>query len=743
MNKNIAITLSMIVASNLFAESTAAYQIETIRVSDSNATQNGFELQNNQNINSQSYNQKAIELLAGQSYTTPLQVIDMSPSVNFQPADIFGSNESSFHDPLRIRGKNQSGPGGVILLEGIPISGNPGGGKTAIDMENIAAIDLYKGFVPVDKGLGFSNLIGKVDLSVEKPRKEQTTTFSQMLGSNDAKKSFIRFDTGQKGDWAAFGSLSYTEGDKWKGKGDLERKNGMLGITYTPNDHFKADIFAIRNSDDHHSYYGLTYDEAKDIEHHYNKDWNSYPTKGSANYYDWNKQKFDDTILAGNLIYTFNDDSLLSFKPYYLKDKGEYWFANAKQNRVIQWLIDHDLYGAVTEYERTIFDTVEMKLGYWYGRQQPPGPPVSQRRYTIDASGSLVFNGWNMLAKNGYHEFNSPFIEFSGEINRFSYAIGARYLDFRLGSLHSYTNGTNGSTSTDYGTAIEDGTLDSWASVNAKKFNKILPSMYFAYQIDDSTEIYADYTKSYGMDVNLFPSYVSNRANYVPNVTLQQLWDKQELELSDNFDIGIKYTHNGITYAPNLFFTNVTDKQATIFDPLLNVKYPSNCVDAKSYGAEFALSGNLSDQLEFMASAAYNKYYYTQNLKTSPTETSTIKGNQIPDTPLYTFKGSLTYSLEEWKISPIIKYTASRYGNVDNTQKIPGYTVVDLNAQYPLPKIMGSKESTLDLQVTNLFDKKYIGSIITPDNALSVDTTQPSYLAGMPFGIYATINIKF
>lgn len=742
MRQKVVLMSLMATLSILYSQDT--HTLEKVTVSNSGDGGAIFETDNKDNINSQGFTKEAIDLYGGPIGMSALKVVGMSPSVDYQPAEIFGSNETSFHDPLRIRGKNQSGPGGVYMLESLPISGNPGGGKTMFDMENFSGIDLYKGYSPVDKSLGFSNLVGKVDLTVERPKKEMETQLTQTVGSNNTLRSFLRFDTGQMDDIALFGSVSKTSGDKWKGEGDLDRTNIMLGAVYTPNDAFKTEMFVIHNEDSHHNYYGLSYAEAKDLDTYAKKDWNSVSSAGSSNYYDWNKQSFTDTVLAANFEYRFVNDSVVRFKPYYSEDKGTYWFGNDAKTREIEWLVDHDRYGAVLEYEVPLNDEVAMKIGYWHGRQQPPGPPSSRRLYTINASGQLQYAGWNILSKNEDHEFNSPFIEFHGDSDKLSYAFGVRYLDFKLGGLKNYTNGTNAMTSSDYDTAIAHGTFDPWGSVDSKTFTEWLPSAYLGYKLTSNADVYFDYARSYGYDVNLFPTYVTNRAAFVSkNVTLQQLWDKQKLELSDNFDLGLKYKSNGIVYNPNLFFTTVTGKQATVYDPQYGIAYPTNSIDAMSYGAEFAVSGPLSESVDFLASLFYNQYYYTEDFKTNAAGTSSIKGNQIPDAPTQGIKGSLTYKIENWKFTPIVKYTGSRYGNVDHTQEIPSFTTVDFDVDYKLPKIQGFKSADLKLSLINLFDKRYISSIITPDNALAADTTQPTYLVGAPFSAYLSVGLKF
>jgi iron complex outermembrane receptor protein len=74
------------------------------------------------------------------------------PSVNVQSGDPFGLSEVGFHETVKIRGKAQTGPASIRNVDGLPLTGNPGGGKNIIDMENIERIDVYRGAMPVEMG---------------------------------------------------------------------------------------------------------------------------------------------------------------------------------------------------------------------------------------------------------------------------------------------------------------------------------------------------------------------------------------------------------------------------------------------------------------------------------------------------------------------------------------------------------------------------------------------------------------
>jgi len=698
--------------------------------------------------NKQTFTTKSIATLSTHANMNPYTVIQFSPSVNFTPVDAAGSNEPSYHDPIRIRGKSQSGPGGVFMINGLPISSNPGGGKEMVDMENIASIDLLKGYLPVDINLGFSSLIGKVDMNILAPAKTMKTTLSQSFGKDNFQRTFVRFDSGKMGDIAIFTSASNLSNEKTKGEGELKRYNMMAGISYEPSEAFKVAVYAIKNHDEHHNYYNLSYAESQDLETFFSKDFaTTQPTANNdVNSYDWNKQKFDTTNVFADLTIKPSAQDTITIKPYYKQDEGGYWFAktdaNASKNRVMDWEMDHDLYGAVAAYTHTFSQELKSKIGYWYHKQLPPGPPSDQSKYKV-VNGNLVFDGYAILSKNDYHTIAAPFVELSGAMDAWTYSAGLQYQTFELGSIKSYM-GTTAATSTDYDTALASSTYDSWASVDAKTFHTFLPSLYVGYALSESTAIYTDYSRTYGFDVNLFPTYVSNRAIFVgKNVTLQQLWDKLELETSDNIDLGLKTEIGGVTLNPSLYVSFVKNKQANVYDAEYGVSYPANVGDAFGYGAEFAVNGALSENVEFLLGLSYNKYAFTQDFKSNATTSTSIKGNQLPDAPEVMAKGALSYYYEKWAFTPSARYTSSRYGDVTNTQKMDAFTIVDFDISYKAHPFMGSKSTLFRATATNLTDERYISTINSPDNVLAADSTSSTYQTGAPMSLFFSANLQY
>ena len=216
-----------------------------------------------------------------------------------------------------------------------------------------------------------------------------------------------------------------------------------------------------------------------------------------------------------------------------------------------------------------------------------------------------------------------------------------------------------------------------------------------------------------------------------------------ELETANNFDFGIKYKIGGISLNPNTFVSLVKNKQARIYDPTYDVAYPYNGADALAYGAEIAASGTLSKQLDFLVGLSYNKYYFTEDLKTASNTSISSSGKQVPDAPKYMAKAALTYQIAGFALTPSVKYLSARYGDVLNNERIDASTIVDFDISYEMRKVPGTKYVEFRITATNLFDQKYISAINTADDALAATNTAATYQTGAPLGVYGNVNLMF
>lgn len=162
---------------------------------------------------------------AGQSL---FQGLNQVPGVNFTNNDPYGTSGGN----LRIRGFDGSRVS--VTFDGIPLNDS---GNYALftnqmpDAEIIDRIDVNLGTTDVDSPTA-SATGGTVAIRTRKPTDEAGGQAVLSYGENNYQRAFVRLDTGEMGSIGtkAFLAASYTTYDKFKGPGELEKKqvNGAL-----------------------------------------------------------------------------------------------------------------------------------------------------------------------------------------------------------------------------------------------------------------------------------------------------------------------------------------------------------------------------------------------------------------------------------------------------------------------------------------------------------------------------------
>ncbi len=679
---------------------------------------------------------------------SPSKVVEFAPSVNFQGADAYGLSEVGFHETLKIRGVGQTGPASSRNIDNLPVTGNPGGSKGVVDMENVAEVTLYRGATPVDKSLGFSNLPGKINLKMLAPRDHLATDYSLTVGSDAYRRLFVRQDFGQHELASGFISGTWSEGDKWKGEGGLERGNVTGGLKLDGGADWQAEIYAGYNKDQRHNYRFFDYATASNFAN-YRKDWGNDPAK--VDYYDYNRQDFDDRFLFADVSGRIAQGVKLSFKPYMTDESGEYWFSSinkddSTKSRVVEWMIDHDIKGAVTELDWNLGAENQLKAGVWLHSQQPPGPPVTQRKYKTGANG-LVFDGWTVLADNERHRIVSPYASWFSSYDSFDLEAGLRYVDLRLGALTAYNNTGAAATQFDPGAARAAGGVNRMASASEKTLTTWLPFVGLNARLDRQTSVLASFGRTYGLDVNLFPYYYAQQATFkAKGVSFQSLWDRLELETADNLDLGIRHAREGWHVGATAFYAQHHNKQSTIYDPVVGARYPWNVADATRYGVELEGGIQVTPELSLLGNYSWNVFRYDQDLALSATSSIATEGKQVVDTPEHMLKLGGRYTLHSWTLGADARYIGTRYGDVLNQEKVDAVTLVDASLAYQL-----APYARVRLEVLNLFDKEYIGPINAADDAIAnftaalngVTGNGSQYQYGSPRAVFLSLSGQF
>lgn len=169
------------------------------------------------------------EFIATQtSGQTILQTLNLVPGLNFVNADPYGNSGGN----IRLRGFD--GNRVSLTFDGMPLNDT---GNYAVftnqqlDSELIERASVNQGTTDVDSPTA-SATGGTINFRSARPLENAGMQFNGSIGENNYRRGFIRFDTGAFGPWGttAYGALSYTNYDKFKGPGELEKTqfNGKI-----------------------------------------------------------------------------------------------------------------------------------------------------------------------------------------------------------------------------------------------------------------------------------------------------------------------------------------------------------------------------------------------------------------------------------------------------------------------------------------------------------------------------------
>jgi len=157
--------------------------------------------------------------LSGQSL---FQSLNQVPGVNFTNSDPFGTSGGN----LRIRGFDGSRVS--VTFDGVPL--NDSGNyalftNQMLDSELVDRVDVNLGTTDVDSPTA-SATGGTVAYKTKRPNEEFSGEVVMSGGEFDYKRGFFRLDSGAFGPWGtkAFIAGSYQNYDKFKGPGELEKK---------------------------------------------------------------------------------------------------------------------------------------------------------------------------------------------------------------------------------------------------------------------------------------------------------------------------------------------------------------------------------------------------------------------------------------------------------------------------------------------------------------------------------------
>ncbi|MDV6332423.1 TonB-dependent receptor [Asticcacaulis sp. 201] len=253
-----------------------------------------------------------------------------------------------------------------------------------------------------------------------------------------------------------------------------------------------------------------------------------------------------------------------------------------------------------------------------------------------------------------------------------------------------------------------------------KEYKKTLPNLGVSYAFTETQSVYASYAEqiSAPRTDNLY-KYSRAAAAGSPLVV-----SVAEPETTQSIDLGYRYQSSTILLSTAFWSTKFKNRLVTTYDPETQLSIERNVGDVDQYGWDGQVGWQATKTLSLYGSASYNHAKLSNDLQLTATTFLPTKGKMLVETPEWTYSGRV-----QWNILPEVelglqgKYVGERFTTDVNDEKVKSYTTFDFDASYTLPF---AKSTVLQVNVTNLTDEVYLGSLGSGLNAQTVLDVDPN-----------------
>ena len=256
-------------------------------------------------------------------------------------------------------------------------------------------------------------------------------------------------------------------------------------------------------------------------------------------------------------------------------------------------------------------------------------------------------------------------------------------------------------------------------------YTKALPNVGATWKLDDVQSIFADYTSALNAPVNddLYSIAVVGSGTSVTSVGK----DTVQPETSDTYEAGYRYQTGKIKASFSLYSMEDRNHIVTSYNQQTGDSVDQNVGSIHYYGAEFYAVAHAMPNLDLTGSVSYNKSKVQSNIPETSTYVLPTEGKEAVDSPELMVAADAIYTIGDFKFSLFGKYVGSRWVTFINDLEVPSYVTFDATVRYDLTRVLElqnvSKRTYIQLNINNIFNERYLGSINTGT------TNNPSNLA--------------
>lgn len=687
--------------------------------------------------------------------SSALKALDKLPGVNFQSSDPWGAYEWSTE--ITLHGFDQSRLG--FTLDGIPLGAmsyavtNGLQITRAITSDNLASVELAQGAGALGTASN-SNLGGTVQFFSADPDSTAGARVSQTFGSDNTRRTFVRFDSGDYHGFSSYLSYAHADTNKWKGYGDQKSDQLNLKSLFQWGDGNRVSLFVDTVRHKEYDYQDLSLTSQRVLGWNYDylqPDWaqavqianaiygkGPYPAsldglpadydKGDVNYYAGGGIRRDDLVgLSG--MFNLGGSATLNLGSYYHHNRGEgQWVtpyvASSATVPLAMRTTDYGLDRAgFTGSLQFSLGNNDLELGVW-----GEDANTNQERNYFYLSGQYTYLS-NFYAREA--PFYRGFLQHYNTTTRMGYLEDTIHLmDDRL------TLNFGGKALTTTTTAQSMVPTTALAQGKVRASDGFLPQAGVDYKLDANQELYASYSKNqaaYG-----FLPFSQSQASFDAGKATLKPEQSQTLELG--------YRAKGETFeaSADAYYTRFSNRLLAV-SPCSAVQTCSailnNVGSVQSTGLDLALIWKPIEHMRWLNSLSYDSSKYQDNYLNSGVVAT--KGKYVVGIPTWMYTSNVSYSAGAWSANLDGKYTGRRYITYLNDSQVPSYWLFSAGVNYDIGAVSMIKDVRLGLNITNLLNKRYFASTGTNGYVASDPKGYNQTLqAGAPRQVFFTINAK-
>ncbi|WP_122433962.1 TonB-dependent receptor family protein [Pseudomonas viridiflava] len=681
--------------------------------------------------------------------SNPMKVLQRLPGVNFQSSDPLGRELGS--QRISLRGFDMHHLG--YTLDGVTLGdmsfGNFNGLtiNRAIIPENIASTEVAEGTGALGTASN-SDLGGTLQFTSANPDQTPGLRLSQTLGSYDTTRTFLRADTGQYKGLAAYVAAENYDANAWKG--DSPQRSNALNAKFTYDvDGHHLSFYHSRSEYKESTIPSLSKSQIDRLGYNwtnYAPDWQravnaangkfsgGVTSVSDALYNSSNLRNDELDILSGT--FTLSDALILDTTVYHHHDSGAgnsyYPFVYTSGSTTVP---SNSIRSTFYGIDRTGFQSA---LSYYVGEHVVQAGVWVQSnknsadRYLFDTTGAapqsgiVEVTGLPLAATIQSQDYNDLTRQF---YIRDTWTLLDDRLKLEYGAKHVVTHST-----------VKGSGTSASGSLQAK--DNFLPQIGATYKLNDQDEIFA----SYAQNMAAFPSGTSSPL-YTSQTTLNALNGFKDLkpETSKTVELGMRRSTPLYAASAALYGTRFDNRLLAIANCtgiVICQNGVANVGAVSSRGVELSLALTPDPNWRWSNTMTYNRSLYEDNYSSNGTVVA-VKGKDVIDAPRWMLSSSLDWQWDRWNAGVQTNYMDKRYYTYTNDSSVDAYWVTNANMGYDFGRFGDLEDTTLSLNLVNLFDRRYISTINTDSSAATDPAGNLQILkVGSPRSAFVTLSTR-